>query len=591
MATTKPKVDAVIVGMGWTGAILAKELTDAGLTVVAMERGADRDTQPDFAYPRVVDELEGSVHRRYLQSLAQETVTVRHGLQDVAVPYRQIGSFKPGTGVGGAGVHWSGCHFRALPEDFRLRSNTAQRFGSRFIPEGMTIEDYPISYDDLEPHFDHFEAVCGTSGKAGVIGGQRVEGGNPFEGSRSREFPLPPNPDYLGAEMFYKAAREHGYHPYPIPASNASRSYVNPYGCQMGPCNFCGFCSDYGCLNYSKASPNVCILPVLRTRRNFELRTQAQVLRVDLDASRTRATGVTYLDVNGGETVQPAAIVLLCAFSLYNVHLMLHSGIGTPYDPVSDTGTVGRNYSYQNLNRVNLFFDESVQANQFIGIGGGGAVFDDLNGNQLDNGAAGFVGGGVIWARQPGTGPVRGIAVEQGVPAWGAGWKQGVRHALRHSFYYEVQGSCMSYRDSYLSLDPTYRDAFGRPLLRMTFDWHDNEIRMSQVLVEKALAMCRTLGPRSMKGDAKKPGDHYNVTQYQSTHTCGGAIMGANPKRSALNRYLQSWDVPNVFAPGANAFPQNNGYNPTGMVGALSYWAAKAIREQYLRSPGPLVQA
>ena len=589
MATTKPRVDAVIVGMGWTGAILAKELTDAGLSVVALERGIDRDTQPDFAYPRVVDELEGSIHRRYLQSLARETVTVRHGVNDTAVPYRQMGSFKPGTNVGGAGTHWSGCHFRALPEDLRLRSNMTQRYGAGFIPANMTIADFPVSYEELEPHFDHFEYVCGTSGKAGVLDGRRVEGGNPFEGSRSREFPLPPNPDYLGAEWFYKAARESGYHPYPIPASNASRSYVNPYGCQMGPCTFCGFCSDYGCLNYSKASPNACILPVLRLRRNFELRTRAQVLRVDLAADRRRATGVTYLDAHGAETHQPADLVLLCAFSLYNVHLMLVSGIGTPYDPLTGKGTVGRNYSYQNLNRVNLFFDERVQANQFIGIGGGGTVFDDLNGNQLDNAKAGFVGGGVIWARQPGTGPVRGVAVAPGVPAWGSAWKKGVKDALRHSFYYEVQGSCMSYRDAYLSLDPTYKDGFGRPLLRLTFDWHDNEIRASQFLVDKALTMCKTLSPLAMKGDAKKPGDHYNITQYQSTHTCGGAIMGDDPSTSALNRYLQSWDVSNVFVPGANAFPQNNGYNPTGIVGALSYWAAKAIREQYLREPRALV--
>ncbi|MGH8444551.1 MAG: GMC family oxidoreductase [Solimonas sp.] len=591
MAIVKKKVDAVIVGLGWTGAIMAKELTDAGLNVVVLERGPDRDTQPDFAYPRAVDELEGSIHRRYLQSLAKETVTIRHGVDDVAVPYRQMGSFKPGTGVGGAGSHWSGCHFRALPEDFNLRSNVVQRFGAKFIPEGMTIADFPVTYDELEPHFDHFEYVCGTSGKAGVIKGQKVDGGNPFEGSRSRDFALGPNPNYLGAEMFYGAAREMGYHPYPIPASNASASYVNPYGCQMGPCNFCGFCSDYGCINYSKASPNVCILPVLRPRKNFEMRTHAQVLKVNLDDTKKRATGVTYLDAQGRETEQPAELVILCAFSLYNVHLMLMSGIGTPYDPVANTGTVGRNYSYQNLNRVNLFFDDSVQANGFIGIGGGGAVFDDLNGNQLDNAKAGFVGGGVIWARQPGSGPVRGIATPPGVPNWGSEWKKAVKQAFRHSFYYEVQGSCMSYRDAYLSLDPTYRDGFGRPLLRMTFDWHDNEIAGSKFLVDKALEMCKTLNPTAMKGDAKKPGDHYNITNYQSTHTCGGAIMGSDPKKSALNRYLQSWDVPNVFAPGANAFPQNNGYNPTGMVGALTYWAAKAIREHYLANPGALVQA
>jgi gluconate 2-dehydrogenase alpha chain len=589
MAVTKSKVDAVIVGMGWTGAIMAKELTDAGLSVVVLERGPDRDTQPNFAYPRVVDELEGSVHRRYLQSLSKETVTIRHSAADMAVPYRQMGSFKPGTGVGGAGSHWSGCHFRALPEDLYIRSNTERRFGKSFIPDGMTIQDFPVTYEELEPHFDLFERVCGTSGKAGVINGVKVDGGNPFEGSRSREFPLGPNRNYLGGEMFYTAANAMGYHPYPIPASNASGPYTNPYGCQLGPCNFCGFCSDYGCLNYSKASPNTCIMPVLRQRENFELRTLAQVLKINLDSTGKRATGVTYLDAHGTETEQPAELVVLCAFSLYNVHLMLMSGIGTPYDPVTATGTVGRNYSYQNLNRVTLFFDESVQANQFIGIGGGGTTFDDLNGNQLDNAKAGFVGGGLIWARQPGGGPVRGIKTAPGVPNWGSAWKKGIKEAFRHSFYYEVQGSCMAYRDSYLSLDPTYKDGFGRPLLRMTFNWHDNEIKASQFLVGKANEMCKVLKPLAISSDAKKPGEAYDVTQYQSTHTCGGAIMGNDPSTSALNRYLQSWDVPNVFAPGANAFPQNNGYNPTGMVGALTYWAAAAIRGQYLKDPGPLV--
>ncbi|MBD8532173.1 MULTISPECIES: GMC family oxidoreductase [unclassified Massilia] len=591
MAIAKNKVDAVIVGMGWTGAIMAKELTDAGLSVVVLERGPDRDTQTDFAYPRVVDELEGSIHRKYLQSLAQETVTIRHGVSDTAVPYRQMGSFKPGTGVGGAGSHWSGCHFRALPEDFKVRSNLEQRYGKNFIPANMTVQDFPVTYEELEPHFDHFEYVCGTSGKAGVINGKLIEGGNPFEGSRTRDFALGPNPNYLGAELFYKAAREMGYNPYPIPASNASAPYINPYGCQMGPCNACGFCSDYGCLNYSKASPNISILPVLRGRENFELRTHAQVLKVNLTADKKQATGVTYLDAQGRETEQPADLVLLCAFSLFNVHMMLVSGIGTAYDPVTKTGNVGNNYSYQNLNRVSLFFDETVQANGFIGIGGGGTTFDDLNGNRNDSSKTGYIGGGIIWARQPGAGPVRGIATAPGVPNWGSEWKKGVKEAFRHSFYYEVQGSCMSYDDAYLSLDPTYRDAFGRPLLRMTFDWHDNEIKASQYLVEKATDMCKVLGPKAMKGDAKKDGTHYNITQYQSTHTCGGAIMGANPKTSALNRYLQSWDVSNVFAPGANAFPQNNGYNPTGMVGALTYWCAKAVRELYLKNPGPLVQA
>jgi gluconate 2-dehydrogenase alpha chain len=67
--------------------------------------------------------------------------------------------------------------------------------------------------------------------------------------------------------------------------------------------------------------------------------------------------------------------------------------------------------------------------------------------------------------------------------------------------------------------------------------------------------------------------------------------MGTDPKTSAINRYLQSWDVPNLFVIGASAFPQNAGYNPTGTVAALAYWAAEAIRTRYLQSPGPLVHA
>jgi gluconate 2-dehydrogenase alpha chain len=67
--------------------------------------------------------------------------------------------------------------------------------------------------------------------------------------------------------------------------------------------------------------------------------------------------------------------------------------------------------------------------------------------------------------------------------------------------------------------------------------------------------------------------------------------MGTNPSESVLNPYLQSWDVPNLFVQGASAFPQNAGYNPTGTVAALAFRSAAAIRDQYLKNPGPLVHA
>src|SRR5580692_7682760 len=169
MAERKKNVDAVIIGYGWTGAILAKTLTDAGLSVVALERGPGRDTSPDFEFPRIADELKYGVRGDLWQPLANETVTIRHSLNDVAAPYRKYGSFVLGNGVGGAGVHWNGQLWRASPEDLNLRSHVEGRYGKKFIPPDMTIQDYPVTFAELEPHFDHFEKVCGTSGVAGYL--------------------------------------------------------------------------------------------------------------------------------------------------------------------------------------------------------------------------------------------------------------------------------------------------------------------------------------------------------------------------------------------------------------------------------------
>jgi gluconate 2-dehydrogenase alpha chain len=83
---------------------------------------------------------------------------------------------------------------------------------------------------------------------------------------------------------------------------------------------------------------------------------------------------------------------------------------------------------------------------------------------------------------------------------------------------------------------------------------------------------------------------NYNVVPYQSTHNTGGTITGADPKTSVVNRYLQAWQADNLFVMGASVFPQNASYNPTGLVGALAYYAADAITTRYIRQPGPLVQ-
>ena len=478
--------------------------------------------------------------------------------------------------------------------ELRMRSHYEERYGKDFIPEGMTIQDFGVTYDELEPFFDQAEKVFGTSGSAWSVKGKVVgQGGkgNPFAPDRSSPFPLPAQKRTWSAQLFAQAAESIGYHPYDLPSANTSGPYTNTYGAQMGPCNFCGYCSGYACYMYSKASPNVNILPALRQEAKFELRNNAHVLRVNLTNDKKRATGVTYVDALGREQVQPADLVILSAFQFHNVHLMLLSGIGKPYDPVTNEGTVGRNFAYQNISTIKAFFGKDVFTNNFIGAGGAGVGVDDFNADNFDHAKYGFVGGSPMWVNQAGVKPISGLPTPPGTPNWGSKWKAAVADHYTHHVSMDAHGAHQSYRNNYLDLDPNYKDIHGQPLLRMTFDWQDNDIKMSQFMHGRMHKIAEAMNPKLISGTPKMPGTHFDTTVYQTTHMNGGAIMGEDPKTSAINRYLQSWDVPNVFVPGASAFPQGLGYNPTGMVAALTYWSAKAIREQYLKNPGPLVQA
>jgi gluconate 2-dehydrogenase alpha chain len=589
MSRTDPKKDVVIIGLGWTGSILGMELAQEGLEILALERGADRETVPDFQYPKVIDELKYGIRLGFMQKPKNSTITIRRTLDEVAQPYRRLGSFLPGDGVGGAGIHWNGQTWRPMEIELRLKSYVEETFGAATIPDGMTIQDWGVSYGEMEPFFDRFEYMAGIAGKAGNIKGEVQPGGNPFEAPRSRDYPMPPMKQGVDAQMFQKTATALGLHPFPRPAANATRAYTNEYGMQLGPCNYCGFCERYGCANYSKSSPQTCILDALKRMPNFSYKVNSEVLKIELAEDGKTATGVTYFDEAAQEEVfQPADLVILAAYSLHNVHLMLLSGIGETWDPLQQTGSTGKNYSYQMTGGTSLFYKD-VAFNPFAAAGSSGISIDDYAISQIDFAKEGFIGGSYITAGISNGQPIRGIALPKGTPSWGAGWKQGIGDWYGHAMGIGSHGSNMAYRDCCLDLDPTYRDRHGRPLMRMTFNWKENDIKMTQFMRSKIEPIAEAMQPDSWQSSYKAQGAQYDVRPYQTTHNVGGAIMGTDPKTSALNRYLQAWGQHNVFVMGASAFPQNLQYNPTGTVGALAYWAAEAIRKDYLPNPRPLV--
>jgi gluconate 2-dehydrogenase alpha chain len=591
MARKLPHKDVVIIGLGWTGSILAHELTDVGLDVIAIERGPWRDTPTDFPTNYMQDELRYRIRHELFLRPDQTTFTFRNKMNETALPIRTWGAFMPPNGVGGGGVHWNAETWRFLPTDFVLRTHLTERYGAAFLPEDMTIQDWGITWQDIEPHYDQFEYLCGTSGMAGNLQGKIQPGGNPWEGPRSRPYPNPPQKQGFGHTLWAKAAAELGYKPFPQPSGNMSQAYTNPLGLRLGPCTYCGFCEWFGCGNYSKSSPQTTILPVLIRKSNFSARDNSEVTKINLDSAGKRATGVTFVDTSGEEWEQPADLVILAAFAIFNVQLLLLSKIGQPYDPVANTGVIGRNFTHQSMSSVNGFFDKAkFNFNPFIASGAIGMCIDEFNGDNIDHGPLGFVGGGYLGQVQTGGRPIQTTPVPEGTPKWGAEWKKNVAdYYLSNLKGGSIHGSMYSYRDVYLDLDPTYKDRFGRPLVRMTIDFHENELKAAAFMTEKYTQIVKAMGAKIVEGKPRKA--PYDVTEYQTTHLNGGAIMGTDPKTSALNRYLQSWDVSNLFVMGASAFPQNAGYNPTDTVGALAFWGAKAIREQYLKNPGPLVNA
>jgi gluconate 2-dehydrogenase alpha chain len=588
-----PKTDVVIVGGGWTGLTTAYELAREGQRCVVLERGRDRHTATSFAGPEEHDELKYALHHAHMMELRKETLTFRNTRDQRALPMRRLGSFLPGSGLGGAGIHWNGQLWRPLPSDLEMRSHYADRYGADFIPDELSIQDWGVSYDELEPHLDFFERICGTAGTAGNLDGEPREGGNRHEGPRASGYPNPPMKQPIATTLFGEAAARLGMSPFPMPSANVTQAYENPYGAQLHPCTYCGFCERFGCGYHAKADPIICVYDRIKDHENFEIRCDSQVLRVEKASDGKTATGVTYLDSRGVEYFQPADIVCLNAYALWNVHLMLVSGLGEPYDPETRSGVVGRNYSYQTIAAVDVFLDDEIVTNPFMGAGALGVAVDDFNGDNFDHSDLGFLGGGYIACTQYHGRPISYQPVPEGTPAWGAEWKKAVRDNYLHHTGIVVHGSSAATPDNYLDLDPTWKDAYGRPLLRMTFDFPQNDRKMSDYVLQRAVEIAEEMDHvRSISTINRAAQDsRYSLVPYQTTHNAGGAVIGTDPRTSVVNRYGQMWDHHNVFVFGACLFPQNLGYNPTGPLMGLAYWTLHHLKSDYLSNPRPLMDA
>jgi gluconate 2-dehydrogenase alpha chain len=579
------KVDAVIVGVGWVGGIIAHELTKQGLSVVGLERGrtAKRST---VSFQDDHDELRYAIRNELFQNTANETWSLRHNLGETALPMRQLGSFLPGTGLGGAGVHWNGQTWRFHPRDFTAYTSTVERYGKAAMPADMSLQDWGITYDELEPYYDRFEYMAGIAGKAGNINGRLIPGGNVFEGPRSREFPVQAQGATELSAMFQKATSDLGYHPFPGPSANLPVPYKNPDGVTRGQCTYCGFCERFGCEVGAKADPTVTVIPLALKTGKFEIRGYSHAYAIKNDGKTGQS--VLYFDGSGRVQEQPADIIILAAYVFNNVRTLLLSKLGTPYDPNKGTGSVGRNYCYQTGGGGASGWFTGKRFKRYMGSGALSMAIDDFNADNFDHSGLGFIGGGSITSGQTGARPIQSLTVPPGTAPFGREWKAAIQKYYASVISVGFQGESPAYKMHHLDLDPNYRDSFGNPLVRITFDWQPNERKMIAFAGTKTLEIMKAINPDIISGGPGSLPAHYDSAVYQSTHNTGGAIMGADPDTSVVNSYLQMWDAPNVFVVGACNFPQNAGFNPTGTVGALAYRAAEGILK-FHKTGGSLV--
>lgn len=566
MAKMLKKVDIVTIGAGWTGGIIAAELTKSGIEVLSLERGQMFNVE-NFAM--IHDEWRYGINYGFMQDCSKESVTFRHNSNEVALPMRKLGSFLLGDNVGGSGNHWNGMTFRFLPYDFEIKTKSYKRYGNK-LGKDYTLEDWGITYAEMEPYFDKFEKTAGISGEP-----------NPLEKElgtfRSSPYPQAPMANTKILKKFAETAKKLGLHPYRVPSADSSGGYTNPDGQTLMACMYCGFCERYGCEYSAKAMPINTVIPTAMATGKYQIRTDSNV--IEILKSGDKVTGVKFVDTTTFEEyIQPADIVVLSSYMLNNAKLLMISKIGEQYDPKTGKGTLGRNYCYQIGANSIAFFDE--QFNTFMGAGALGTTCDDFNGDNFDHSKEKFLHGAMLYNMQYGARPIQTAPVPKGTPRWGADFKKAMNYYFTRVIRVAAQGASLPHKDNYLSLDPTYKDAYGLPLLRLTYNFTDQDRALQKFFVDKTEKIAKQLKGVKFVNKGAYAKD-YNIVPYQSTHNTGGTTMGKDPQTSVVNNYLQHWNADNLFVVGAGNFQNNSGYNPTDTAGALAYRCAEGILKYY----------
>jgi len=528
--------DFLIVGAGAAGGVVAKELATAGFRVVVLEQGPwlrERDFQHD--------ELWSSQRHALTNDYRRQPNTRRLSEAERATLQPSISY---GRGVGGGTVHFTGNYWRFHEMDFVERSRKGALPGTGF-------DDWPITYAELEPYYTKAEWELGISGQAGA---------SRWDPPRSRPYPLPPLPIKSIGVLAERAARQLGWTASPSPMAILSAPYQGRAACVQ-----CGFCEGFGCEMQAKSSTLVTVIPAAVRTGRCEIRPESYVRRIEVDR-RGRATGAVYFDHGGRERMQRARAVVVCANGAETPRLLLMSASSLfPQGLANSSGLVGKYLMYNGGAFAGGLFEHEV--NGYRGVHVSRVIHDFY---ELDP-ALGILGGGGIDTRFDFT-PI-GFATQglpPDAPRWGSGFKQALRRNYTRTMFALAHTTSLPVETNSVSLDPEVKDAWGLPAVRITFQEHDNDLRLYRFFMDRNLELLAAAG-------AVKRWEFPLDTYYPAVHLLGTCRMGNDPGRSVVDRSHRTHDVPNLFLVDGSSFVTGGRVQPTCTIQALAYRAGAEI--------------
>lgn len=534
----KPEpVEVLIIGAGASGGTAAKVFTEAGIRVVALDRGPFLRNEQFSG-----DELK-YLNRNYVWPDPQ--LKPRTYRPDEESPEEEVQFSPTPQGVGGGTIHWGGIVPRMTEDDFRLRSLHGD------IP-GASLVDWPIEYADLEPYYTRVEWELGTSGLAGA---------NRWEGPRSKGYPTKPVELTHYGRVFAQAMKKMGQSTFPIPQAMVTE----PYKGRKAHVNS-GFWQQYGDPVGAKSSTANTFIPDALATGLLDLRPDCYVREIILNADGT-AKGVIYTDADGNEVEQLADIVICCAGAIETTRLLQLSKSATHANGLANSsGLLGANATFHEyLFAIGLFDKEVVDplypwAGHYMNT-----MSFDYYQTDYDRG---HMLGTLIFASMLGH-PVNWTF--PGRPTWGQASKDADRDLFNHSMKLGVMVQDLPVESNRVDLDPNVVDAWGLPVARITHTPHANDFAQAKWQVAKNMEILEVAGASKII-----PVNLEKITG-NCCHEMGTARMGNDPSKSVVDKWCQTHDVPNLYIFDGSFFPTSTGVNPTLTIMANAWRCTERI--------------